>query len=406
MKKICLVLVFFFCLPGLIWAKESKIKPGVVLTKENYKNYLTDLKSLLPAPTFTAYTKGLEQGWITMPIKEKQNYPAPKGWKEANANSIGKCKTGPNNTLTGWVAGLPFYPNPQTGLELGWNAYRRCMHPDDLDMPITDFLLFNKNGKMERSFRWTLYKKRWVGRVDQEPLGEVPGNKGVLNSKESIVITKPLDVKGFCMVRIKYEDIEREDENFSFIPAIRRIRRLTGADVTDPLLGSDCIPDDFEVWRQKISPKMTFKILEEKDVLVPRFYGYDEGLQDISRDSYIKGSCFQMEWEIRPCWLLEITMTDPDYAYARRVIYVDKEDGACTLWYGDNYDRKGRLFRATLLTPNLFNFKNRLKGNCGFHYFNCLTEHSTLMDMRAFDLTGTKVSGEKFTIKALLKEAR
>ena len=151
---------------------------------------------------------------------------------------------------------------------------------------------------------------------------------------------------------------------------------------------------------------MSFKIFDEKDILVPRFYGYEEGLQDLPVESYIKGACYQVDWEIRPCWILEIMENDPDYAYTRRLIYIDKEDGASTLWVGENFDQKGRLFRASPCLPVYYNFKNGLKGNWGFHYSNCLTGHSTFLDMKEFDLSGVDVPVNKFTIRALLKEAR
>ena len=405
MKKRVLFAILFVIQLSLVSAQEFKIKPGIIVTRENYKNFSAELKELLPPATFTVLSRGIEKGWITMPIVKKKGYPPPKGLGEATLKYAGTCRTGTGNELIGWTAGLPFYPHPKTGLELAWNAYRRRMHPDDLDMP-SDFYLYNKEGKKERSFRWTLYKKDWVGRVDTPPLGEMPGNNGVLNSKESIIITKPFDVKGFCMVRLKYEDIEKPDAIFSYIPAIRRIRRLTGADVTDPLLGSDAIPDDFEVWRAKINSKQTFKILGEKDFLVPRFYGFAEGIQKQPMENFIKGACFQLDWEIRPLWILEIMENDPDYAYSRRVIYIDKEDGAATLWVGENYDQKGRLFRASPAIPVYFNFKNRLKGNWGFYYYNYITGHSTIMDMREKNLNDPHVPVDKFTIKSLLREAR
>ena len=397
-----LFILFFIgiILPVSLVAKENKIKPGVIITQENYKNYLSDLKELLPiSSTFLLYSHGLEQGWVTMPIVETVNYPPPKGVGEATAKYASRCRTGPNNSLEGWVAGVPF-PNPKTGLELGWNAYRRRGGGDDYSIP-ADFYLIGKNGKVERTFRWVLYGKRWLGRVDNPPFGDMPGNNGVLNLKEALIITKPFDVKGFCMIKVRYEDLDREDENYSFIPAIRRIRRLTGADVTDPLLGSDCIPDDFEVWRQKITPKMTFK-MRDKTILAPRACQYGK---KPPYESFIKGNCFQIEWEIRPCWELEIMINDPNYLYSKRIMYVDKKDGCCNLWSGEGYDQKGRLFRTLPIVNAIFNFENNRRGCCGFTYYNCLTGHSTLMDMD-YNLSGVAVPLEKFTIKSLLRDAR
>ena len=59
------------------------------------------------------------------------------------------------------------------------------------------------------------------------------------------------------------------DQCYGYIPAIRRIRRLTGSNLIDPVLGSDYTPDDGEVWRQKFTSKWRFRALEYRDFLVP-----------------------------------------------------------------------------------------------------------------------------------------
>ena len=380
--------------------QEYKIEPGVTITKENYKNYLSDLEELLFPAAFTIYTRGLEMGWITMPIKEKMDYSPPKGYGEATAKYTGQCRTGPRNTLIGWVAGVPF-PDPKTALELAWNVYRRTMHPDDYHMPAYLHLIDQK-GNIERSLKWSHYKKWWMGRVDKTPLGEMPGNNGVLNSKESLVMTGPFDIKGFALAKIRYEDIDTEDDNYSYIPAIRRIRRLTGADVTDPLLGSDAIPDDFETWRQKINPKMTFKILGQKDFLVPCVFEYGKRPP---YESIRGGNCFNVEWEIKPIWILEIMPNDSEYVYSKRIVYVDKEDGCGTLWGGDGYDQKGRLLRSVPMIMMIYNYNNMLKSSAGYSYYNHLSGHATLFDIQS-DLSDIDVPVNKFTIKYLLREAR
>ncbi|MDY6862393.1 MAG: DUF1329 domain-containing protein, partial [Thermodesulfobacteriota bacterium] len=275
MKKIVLLILVLFCMRALLNAEnkkeiKNKIRHGKVITKENFKIYEKELKKLLPSSHFLSYENAVKNGWITIPVIKKQKYYPPKGFIDATYKNKGKCKIVPVNQLIGWEAGLPF-PDPKNSTELGWNTYRRRQMAEDLEI-FFSFFLFNKGIELERTFKIRLWKKFWVGRTDIPPMPELPDNKGVLNSKESIVVSSPYDVKGFSFVRIRYEDITKDDAVFSYIPALRRIRRLTGSDVCDPMLGSDQIYDDFECWREKITSKMTFKKLGVKEFLVPCHY--------------------------------------------------------------------------------------------------------------------------------------
>ncbi|MDY6863825.1 MAG: outer membrane lipoprotein-sorting protein [Thermodesulfobacteriota bacterium] len=403
MRTIFLAMLFVLCINGLIQAQEYKIKPGVVITKENYENYLPELKLSLPHAVFHRYVNGLKNGWITMPIVKKEYPPLNFFYLEASKQNKGKFKVAENNKLKGnesWRTGAPF-PNPETGDELAWNIYRRSGYLDDLTF-YADFLLYDKKANIERSLKWVLRKKMWVGRLEFPPVPEFPGNNGVLNSKECIVILEPFDVKGFCMLRIRYEDIEKPDEVYSYIPAIRRIRRLTGSDVTDPMLGSDCVYDDFETWRQKIDTKMTFNMKKTDKLVGIRVLG------DKPEHWKFVRNCYQTEWEVRPFCVLEVNINDPEYAYSKRVIYANKDAGY-TLPYADNYDQRGRLLRVCQNNgqSKLVFYKGGWYSDCywGYTYSNSLTGHSTVMVH--YPIWRDPGCTEKiFTFKELLKQAR
>ena len=57
-------------------------------------------------------------------------------------------------------------------------------------------------------------------------------------------------------------------------------------------------------------------------------------------------NCFQLNWQIRPLWTLEVYPNDPEYCYSKRVIYIDPEGWVHNLWGCANYDQKGRLWRS------------------------------------------------------------
>ncbi|MDY6862048.1 MAG: DUF1329 domain-containing protein [Thermodesulfobacteriota bacterium] len=395
MKIFIVIISIFVCTMNI--ASAGEIKSGTVINKGNYTNYISELKHIIFSHYYNDIIQGLEKGWITLPIIENRIIHPPKGFLKASKKNMGKLKVAEDNRIIGsWKAGVPF-PNSETGAELGWNIYRR-MCTDELVFR-SECFLFSAERNMERSFMWWTFKKFWIGRTSIPPIPEIPGNNGVLNSKESIIISKPYDVAGFSITRIRYEDLYKDDDAYSYIPAIRRLRRLTGADVTDPMIGSDLVPDDFECYRQKINPKMSFKILGTKKFLVPCHYS------DIPPKPFVIKNYFQVEWEIKPLFVLELSTNDPDYAYSKRILYAEKEDGTFELYCGRNYDQKGRLWRTQF--PIVW-ARDKVTGfNC---YYGCLAKdaislHSSLFTLEP-ELKNPYIPEKRFSIKELIKFGR
>ena len=252
---------------------QGPLKPGMEITKENFDRYLPELQKLLPPAKLQWYEIGLKKGVVTIPIAENVQYPLSRGQREATGKYGGTARVNADNQLVGWVAGVPF-PKPKNALEIVWNGcptISRGGNIDDTLLPAY-FYLFQET-KYEKHFQWEERNRRYRGRTDIPPLGDMPDfTEGNIIQKESFVIVDPHEVKGFIQLRIRYWDIDKPDDCYGYIPAIRRVRRLTGNDLTDPLLGSDCISDDFEAWRQKMNSKMEFRALECRDFLVPRVY--------------------------------------------------------------------------------------------------------------------------------------
>lgn len=423
--KILFLLVFFVgvAIPVFLQAEDlppyekyqGPIKPGVVITQENFDKFQPELAKLLPPAKLKWYTMAVTRGIVSMPVVKTVNHANTKGQQEATKKYGGSARIGPNNELLDWVAGFPF-PEPKNALEVAWNCYptiSRTSAHDDL-LFYSWFGLF-KETKYEKHFVWNLYDRKYRGRTDILPLGDMSMFKERdICYKEAIVVTEPHEVKGFINLRIRYWNIEKEDECYAYIPAIRRVRRLTGSDLTDPLLGSDCVVDDFEVWRQKLTSKMRIKALERRDFLVPRTYVGMENKPDYDYKKH--GPCFQVEWEIRPLWVLEIMINDPDYIYSKRVIYIDAnpldEGGTYLLYWGEQYDQKGRLWKAN--GQGAPANKNGFKNLFDWVYINVLSNHYTVMDgypayvleEKEFNKVFPLNEDRSFSIKGLLRSAR
>ncbi len=392
---------------------EGPIKPGVVITKENWDRYLPELQKLLPPSKIKWYGMGVREGLVTMPVVKTTYWPLTKGQMEATKKYAGTARVGANNDLLNWTAGVPF-PEPKNALEIIWNCYptisRGGAH-DDYQQH--SWLNLFTGTEYEKRFLWDLFRRKYRGRTDVPPLGDMSDFTGRgISYRESLVIKEPNEVKGFVNLRIRYWDINKVDDNYAYVPAIRRVRRLTGADATDPLLGSDYVPDDFDVWQQKLDPRMKFRVLEHRDLLFPKTY---VGRENKPAYDYKKhGPCVQVEWELRPFWVLEIMTNNPDYVYSKRVIYVDATppplDRNYILYWGEQYDQKGRLWKATGQVATSTS-KDGFKGTFNHMAMNCQTNHYTLLDAfqaydNGLDKTFPLDEDAAFSIKGLLRTVR
>ncbi|HLA27678.1 MAG TPA: DUF1329 domain-containing protein [Syntrophales bacterium] len=394
---------------------EGPIKPGVVITKENWDQYLPELQKLLQASQLHWCQLGVKEGLVTMPVL-KTTYPGfGDRHLEASRKNAGKAHIGPDNQLYDFVAGVPF-PEPKSAAEIIWNAYPMLPEftsPEDFHMYHAYFGLFSGT-KYEKNFTWTHFLRKYRGRTQMPPLGDLPEftDRGIV-SRESLFIKEPNEVKGFIQLRIRYWDINKDDDTYAYIPAIRRIRRLTGNDLTDPLLGSDATPDDFEIWRQKLNSIMKFRVLEHRDFLVPRTV---IASKPEKYDPKKHGPCFQSEWEIRPTWVVEVSINNPDYLYSKRVLFIDAvplyQGGKYSLNVGENYDQNGRLFKS--ITMNTGRGITGLGGPHTAVFINLLSGHLTSMDLfiaqTQWDESQMRqifpLNEEVFTIKGLMRRAR
>ncbi|MDZ4246063.1 MAG: DUF1329 domain-containing protein, partial [Dehalococcoidia bacterium] len=149
------------------------IKPGVVITKENFETYLPELQKLLPPSKVKWLSMGVREGLVTMPIV-KTTFPGvvSKGQAEATKKYAGTARVGADNQLLNWVAGVPF-PEPKSALEIAWNVYpltsRGGAH-DDYQQH--SWLGLFKGTKYEKHFVWDLFRRKYRGRTDIPPLGD------------------------------------------------------------------------------------------------------------------------------------------------------------------------------------------------------------------------------------------
>jgi outer membrane lipoprotein-sorting protein len=130
--------------------------------------------------------------------------------------------------------------------------------------------------------------------------------------KSIMVFDRPRDLKGTAI--LTYTHKTDADEQWLYLPALKRVKRISSADKSGPFMGSEFAYEDLS--SQEVE-KYSYKYL---------------------RDETINGE---------PCFVVERIPTDENSGYTRQVTWVDQSE--YRLQRVDYYDRKNTLLKT--MTP-------------------------------------------------------
>ncbi len=128
------------------------------------------------------------------------------------------------------------------------------------------------------------------------------------DSKQVIVFLAPADVAGTGYLSWEYEDEQRDDDRWLYLPALRMVRRISGSSNEDYFMGSDFTYDD----------------MGDRNV--------DEDTHTLLREETPEG---------QTCWVVESVSLEPDELYANRLIWVRQDN--CMVIRVEYYDSMGLM---------------------------------------------------------------
>jgi hypothetical protein len=91
-----------------------------------------------------------------------------------------------------------------------------------------------------------------------------------------MVVRKPYDLSGTAIMTHRFLSPTKSDNTFGYIPAIRRVRRMSAANRSDAFIGSDECVDDVNGYDGKV-PAFDWKLLRGQEALIailPGVYPY------------------------------------------------------------------------------------------------------------------------------------
>ena len=283
------------------------------------------------------------------------DYSPPPLWQEATARHAGQTRIGPDGSLQNYRTGRPFpgpidcKGDPQAGAKIIWNfSYRWEGAGHDGRFLYTYW---------DRGEKLPLYyqgRARWVKLSNRpEPHYRASGGDVFPGDRRKTaggpVVEAPFDSKGLSFLTYRYKSSDgplaeaRDDETWIYMPSLRRVRRVSGAQRTDAVAGTDFTLDDLFSF-DGVVPQYEWSCLGQRRVLAPmntrqRGYPY-EGPADFGPSGL---SFANDRWELRDAWVVRMRPRNGDHPYAYKDLYLDQQ--TLTPMYSFAYDQRGELWK-------------------------------------------------------------
>ena len=286
-----------------------------------------------------------------------RDYAEPPAWQEASRRFAGQARIGPDESLENYTAGYPFDPaaiscsgDPQAGVKHMWNfAYR--WEGDGADARYY-YSYWDRGEELPLFFQGTSKTVRMSRRTEPSL---IEGQDGDLFRGEKrinafgIEVDAPFDARGIQVMTYRYKESEKpraqskNDDTWVYVPTLRRVRRISTAQRTDAVSGTDFTFDDLLSF-SGIVPQYTWECLGEQELIAPvnsrvRAYPYS---QDHNFGPYGL-SYADDKWEIRRTVKVRMTPKNSDHPYHHKDIYFDAQ--TYTPLYSFAYDQKQELWK-------------------------------------------------------------
>jgi hypothetical protein len=356
----------FIFLCSLLWtpsfhhtgSARAEVAPGDTITKDN----LTQAEAFL-----TPATRWMVEQGMTIQVIETKRVEWPKAYKEATEKYAAQVKISEDGRdITNYIAGCPFpaidVNDPLAGFKVMWNHEQS---PAVIDNAGTTFVaeVVNSKGSSDRSYEMAWKRLMWNGRLYTDPKPVIAHTPPTRHSNLFGPIFMPQDLKGLALLFFHYIPRDTPDDTYVYAPEMRKVRRISFANRSDALGGSDFDVDSMFGFNGSIA-HWTFRVIAEREILAIVHSGkYGDPSQWCApRDGKhgILSALPCVSWEKRKVFVVEGTPTayPRDYAYSKRVLYMDRE------FFGpivhEMYDQNNELWKG--MVPAIFYTKKPYEG--------------------------------------------
>jgi hypothetical protein len=333
-------------------ALTPSFKPGDVIGYEQ----LEKIKPFLPEEFWDNRDFFFYEG-MKMEIAAPGDYSPPPEYQAATDKFKDQPRVGPDNSLENYVAGEPFDPkkidckgDPQAGVKWMWNFDSQW----DGDGSRASFFYsyWDRGEQLPLYYEGSAKTIELSSRIEKEYLDQNAGDLFRGEKRKNafgVQVDAPFDARGIMLMSYRYKSSDqpraqaKNDDTWVYVPTLRRVRRISTAQRTDAVSGTDFTFDDLRSFAG-IIPQYEWQCLAERKILAPmntkvKAYPYEK---DHNFGPY--GLSFADDrWELRDAVVIRFVPKNSDHPYHHKDLYIDKQ--TLTALYSFAYDQKEELWK-------------------------------------------------------------
>jgi hypothetical protein len=287
-------------------------KPGTQISKDSWEA----AKDYLP-PEILARVKA---GEVAFTIQETTDLPVSEAYIDATKQHAEQVTISGDGELEGYVAGLPFPvldpADQQAGVKAAWNLRHRDF--GDTMQVWNTFRLLTESGSAEREIENYYVVAYGMHRPQADGVNPNKWAADGILYKEFFHILSPFDLKNSMSLKLRYLRDRRNDDNWSYNPASRKIRKII-LKMDEASYDSGFLNEDFFGYWGYLRA-CDWKLLGERRLLAP------VGAKVAATTFGGRGNWYPVDpWELRDMVVLECAPTASGHLYSKRVLYIDKQ---------------------------------------------------------------------------------
>jgi hypothetical protein len=338
---------------------QEDVAPGAPTFKEGdiiSMDQVEKLKPFLPEEFWANRDFFFYEGMQLEIGPAHKDYSPFAGYVEATRQNAGKAKIGPESSLENFTVGQPFpmeqidcKGDPQAGAKIAWNFVLRW---EGLRRAASFYYSYWDRGEeLPLYYEGTSDGYRLAFRAEPqfaEEKGDVFRNEKRYEASGPSV-DAPFDARGIMLMTYRYKAslgpkaTTKNDDTWVYVPTLRRVRRISSAQRTDAVSGTDFTFDDLFSFNGVV-PQYDWQCLGKMDLIAPtntqvKGYPYE---RDHNFGPY--GLSYADDrWELRHAIKIRFTPLTSDHPYKFKDIYLDTN--SMEPMYSFAYDRKGELWK-------------------------------------------------------------
>jgi hypothetical protein len=287
----------------------------------------------------------------------QRDYTPAKEYQAATERFKGQPRIGPDSSLENYTAGLPFPADtidckndPQAALKIMWD--HDYLWNGDGARASFFYSYWDRGEQLPLYYQGTAKTILLSHRVEKEYLDSNGGDLFRGEKRKNafgVQVDAPFDARGIMLLSYRYKstdgprDQAKNDDTWVYVPTLRRVRRISSAQRTDAVAGTDFTFDDLGSFAG-IVPQYDWTCMGEKRMIAPmntkvKAYPYDK---DHNFGPY--GLSYADDrWELRDTWIIKMKPKNADHPYSYKIIYLDKQ--TLDALYSFAYDQKEELWK-------------------------------------------------------------